>query len=168
MGHLGPPLGRARSRAVGGRQRVGRVATQTETRGERCGSRGELHVDFLAFCTDVMPPARQLATGFLIDHPTVLLITPLILTLFSILSLPFLTLLLRLLLIGYYRHPRQHTYIWHVRPYAAWLIALVAGVWVWTWVVLRGIGRAVVAGVIGEWYFYRWVCRVRVMRSIGC
>ena len=103
--------------------------------------------------------ARQLATGFLIDHPAVLLITPLILTAFSILSLPFLTLVLRLLLIGYYRHPREHTYIWHVRPYAGWLIALVTGAWLWTWVILRSIGRVVVAAVLGEWYFHRWVHR---------
>lgn len=97
----------------------------------------------------------QLATGFLIDNPTILLITPLVLTIFSVISLPFLALVLRLLLIGYYRHPREHTYIWHVRPYAGWLIALVTMSWVWTWVVLRGIGRVTVAAVLGEWYFHR-------------
>lgn len=84
-----------------------------------------------------------------------LLLSPAILIAFAAFSLPFLTLLLRLLLVGYYRHPRENTYIWHVRPYAGWLIALVTLVWLWSWVIFRGIGRVVTAAVIGEWYFYR-------------
>lgn len=106
---------------------------------------------------------RQLATTFLIQHPTLLLITPILLVTFSIVSLPFLALVLRLLLIGYYRHPREHTYIWHVRPYAGWLIALVTTAWLWTWVVLRGIGRVTVAAVLSEWYFHR--CVVLTLRG---
>jgi hypothetical protein len=50
---------------------------------------------------------------------------------------------------------REHTYIWHVRPYAGWLIALVTLLWLWTWVIVRGIGRVVLAAVLGEWYFHR-------------
>lgn len=50
---------------------------------------------------------------------------------------------------------REHTYIWHVRPYAGWLIALVTLLWLWTWVIVRGIGRVILAAVLGEWYFHR-------------
>ncbi|KAI5450338.1 hypothetical protein NCC49_003121 [Naganishia albida] len=97
----------------------------------------------------------EIATSFLIEHPILLLITPALLVVFSLISIPFLALVLRLLLVGYYRHPREHTYIWHVRPYAGWLIALVTLLWLWTWVIVRGIGRVVLAAVLGEWYFHR-------------
>jgi len=47
----------------------------------------------------------QLSSSFLLDHPPVLLLTPVLLMVFAVLSVPYLTLVLRLLLIGYYRHP---------------------------------------------------------------
>lgn len=50
---------------------------------------------------------------------------------------------------------RQDTYIWHVRPYAGVLIAVVCLLWLWTWGVVKGIGRVVIAALISEWYFYR-------------
>lgn len=54
---------------------------------------------------------------------------------------------------------RENTWVFHIRPYAGWLIFLVTLVWVWTWSVIRGIGRVAVAGVVGEWYFHRCVNR---------
>jgi len=50
---------------------------------------------------------------------------------------------------------RDNTWVFHIRPYAGWLIALVSLAWLWTWGVVRGVGKVAVAGVIGEWYFHR-------------
>jgi len=74
---------------------------------------------------------------------------------FAITSIPFMTLLIRLGMIGYWRSPRENTWVFHIAPYAGWLIFLVTIGWLWTWGVLRGIGRVAVAAVIGEWYFHR-------------
>ncbi|WVR03619.1 hypothetical protein IAU60_000611 [Kwoniella sp. DSM 27419] len=97
----------------------------------------------------------ELSTNLLLTHPPLLLLTPMLLGIFAITSIPFLTLLIRLGTIGYWRHPRENTWVFHIRPYAGWLIFLVTLIWVWTWGVLRGIGRVAVAGVVGEWYFHR-------------
>ncbi len=97
----------------------------------------------------------QLSTKLLLEHPPLLILTPALLVVFTILSIPYLTLILRLLLIGYYRHPRENTYIWHVRPYAGLLTALVILLWLWSWVIIRGIGRVATAAIVGEWYFHR-------------
>lgn len=51
----------------------------------------------------------------------------------------------------------QDTYHYHLKSYAVWLLILVGALWVWTWNVVRGVRRVVVAGVIGEWYFHRCV-----------
>lgn len=97
----------------------------------------------------------QLSTDLLLTHRPLLLLTPLLLAVFALASIPFLTLLIRLGTIGYWRHPKQNTWIFRIRPYAGWVIFLVTLLWLWTWGILRGIGRVAVAGVIGEWYFHR-------------
>ncbi|WRT63851.1 uncharacterized protein IL334_000776 [Kwoniella shivajii] len=97
----------------------------------------------------------ELSTNLLLTHSPLLLLTPLLLGVFAITSIPFLTLLIRLGTIGYWRHPRENTWVFHIRPYAGWLIFLVTLVWVWTWGVIRGVGRVAVAGVVGEWFFHR-------------
>ncbi|WWC66832.1 uncharacterized protein I206_100739 [Kwoniella pini CBS 10737] len=97
----------------------------------------------------------ELSTNLLLTHPPLLLLTPLLLGVFALTSIPFLTLLIRLGTIGYWRHPRENTWVFHIRPYAGWLIFLVTLVWVWTWGVIRGVGRVAVAGVVGEWFFHR-------------
>jgi hypothetical protein len=97
----------------------------------------------------------ELSTNLLLTHPPLLLLTPILLAIFALTSIPFLTLLIRLAMVGYWRHPKEHTYIFHIRPYAGWLIFLVTLIWVWTWGVIRGVGRVAVAGVVGEWYFHR-------------
>lgn len=50
---------------------------------------------------------------------------------------------------------RENTWIWHVRPYAGWLVFFVTLIWLWTWGVVRGVGRVAVAAIVGEWYFHR-------------
>lgn len=85
-----------------------------------------------------------------------LLLTPLLLAIFAVTSIPFLTMLIRLGMIGYWgQSPREDTWAFHIYPYAGWLMFLVTVGWVWTWGVLRGIGRVAVSGVVGEWYFHR-------------
>ena len=97
----------------------------------------------------------QLSTELLLSHPPLLLLTPLLLGIFAITSIPFLTMLIRLATIGYWRHPKENTWIFHMRPYAGWLIFLVTLIWIWTWGVIKGVGRVTVAAVVGEWYFHR-------------
>ncbi|EJT50677.1 hypothetical protein A1Q1_08229 [Trichosporon asahii var. asahii CBS 2479] len=45
---------------------------------------------------------------------------------------------------------RENTWVFHLRPYAGWLMLLVTAVWVWSWGVIRGVGRVAVAAVVGE------------------
>ncbi|KAK1926098.1 plasma-membrane choline transporter-domain-containing protein [Papiliotrema laurentii] len=97
----------------------------------------------------------ELSTALLMDHPPLLILTPLLLGVFALMSIPFLTMLIRLGTIGYWRHPKENTWNFHIRPYAGWLIFIVTLIWVWTWSVVRGVGRVAVAGVVGEWYFHR-------------
>ncbi|KAL1413259.1 hypothetical protein Q8F55_001014 [Vanrija albida] len=109
----------------------------------------------------ILPPVflfllkKTLSTHLLLTHPPLLLLTPLLLAVFAVTSIPFLTLLVRLAMIGYWRHPRENTYVFQIRPYAGWLIFVVTVIWVWSWGVIRGVGRVAVAAVIGEWYFHR-------------
>jgi hypothetical protein len=104
----------------------------------------------------------KLSTELLLTHQPLLLLTPLLLAVFAVTSLPFLTLLIRLGTIGYWRHPREDTWIFHIRPYAGWLIFVVTLIWVWTWGVIRGVGKVAVAAVVGEWYFHRLVYRTLI------
>jgi hypothetical protein len=104
---------------------------------------------------DVPTMPYQLSTHLLLTHPPLLFLTPLLLGVFAVTSIPFLTLLIRLGTIGYWRHPRENTWVFHIRPYAGWLIFLISVIWIWTWGVIRGVGRVAVAGVVGEWYFHR-------------
>lgn len=110
--------------------------------------------------------SRQLSTHLLLTHPPLLLLTPVLLGVFALTSIPFLTLLIRLGTIGYSRHPRENTWVFHIRPYAGWLICLVSLVWLWTWGVIRGVGRVAVAGVVGDWYFHRSAPRVRCQNFV--
>jgi hypothetical protein len=47
----------------------------------------------------------QLSTHLLLTHPPLLLLSPLLLGIFALTSLPFLTMVVRLGMIGYWRHP---------------------------------------------------------------
>ncbi|KAF9642536.1 hypothetical protein BDM02DRAFT_2063047 [Thelephora ganbajun] len=96
-----------------------------------------------------------LTTRLLQNNPFLLGLSPLVLLASLIVSIPFLTLTFRLLLIGYPIHPRGNpsAWEWHVRGWANWLIALVVTVWVWSWCVGRGVLRVTCAAVVGAWYF---------------
>ncbi|KAF8176016.1 hypothetical protein BJ912DRAFT_1146942 [Pholiota molesta] len=77
-----------------------------------------------------------LATHLLMANPFLAALSPALLLAMLLASLPFLTAVFRLLLIG-----------------AHWGIALVLAVWLWTWAVVRGVLRMTAAGVVGAWYF---------------
>ena len=71
-----------------------------------------------------------------------------------LLTLPLLSLVFRLFLVGYWGLS-SNVWEWHVRTYAHWLIFAVTLFWLWTWSIARGILRVTCAGVVGSWYFER-------------
>jgi hypothetical protein len=75
----------------------------TEEIGEDRGCcRGELSNSFKSA---VKADSEQLSTQLLLTHPPLLLLSPLLLAVFAFTSLPFLTMVVRLGMIGYWRHP---------------------------------------------------------------
>jgi len=68
-------------------------------------------------------------------------------------SIPFVTLIFRLLLVGYSTKVSESVFEWHVKAYANWAIAGTLSIWLWSWAVARGILRMTCASVIGAWYF---------------
>jgi Plasma-membrane choline transporter len=93
-----------------------------------------------------------LTTRLLSSHPLLLLLSPSVLLVALLLSIPFLTLTFRLLLVGYLLRPASGLE-WHLNGWANWAIALTISLWFWTWAVARGILRVTTAGVIAAWYF---------------
>lgn len=100
----------------------------------------------------------DLSTKLLAENPFLLALSPAILLCASIISIPFLTLVFRLLLIGYTTGDQVHGSLeWHVRGWANWAIVFTVCIWLWTWGVARGILKMTCAGVIGSWYFAEYV-----------
>lgn len=93
-----------------------------------------------------------MTTQLLSTHPLLLVLSPSVLLVSLVLSIPFLTLAFRLLLIGYATHPKGG-WEWHVHGWANWAIAGTVGVWIWSWAVARGVLRSSTASVIASWYF---------------
>ncbi|KAG8881220.1 hypothetical protein FRB97_009789 [Tulasnella sp. 331] len=96
----------------------------------------------------------EISTSVVLEHPPVLGLSLCLLLGGLVASLPFLSLILRLTLIGYYSSSHGHQE-WHLRGYAGWLAVLVTAVWIWSWSVIRGALRVSVSGVVGSWYFSR-------------
>ena len=94
-----------------------------------------------------------LTTKLLLANPFLLALSPVILLTALLASIPFLTLIFRLLLIGYFSQPNGSTWEWHVKGWVDWAIVAVVAIWLWSWGVARGILRVTCAGVIGAWYF---------------
>ncbi|OCH93823.1 hypothetical protein OBBRIDRAFT_770801 [Obba rivulosa] len=96
-----------------------------------------------------------LTTRLLVANPFLLALSPAVLLATLLVSIPFITLAFRLLLVGYFTHPYGNPsgWEWHVRGWANWAIAGTIGIWLWTWGVARGLLRVTCAGVIGSWYF---------------
>ncbi|KAI0647476.1 plasma-membrane choline transporter-domain-containing protein [Trametes meyenii] len=94
-----------------------------------------------------------MTTRLLMENPFLLALSPAVLLAMLLLSIPFITLAFRLLLVGYYTPLSPTRSSWHVSEWAHWAIAGTIGVWLWTWGVARGLLRVACAGVIGAWYF---------------
>ncbi|KAG8934227.1 hypothetical protein FRC01_004307 [Tulasnella sp. 417] len=96
----------------------------------------------------------ELSMGVVLENPPLLALSLCLLFAALVASIPFLSLILRLTLIGYYsKKPSDQS--WHVRGYAGWLAFMATGVWIWSWAVVRGALRVAVSGVVGNWYFTR-------------
>ena len=99
-----------------------------------------------------------LTTKLLIANPFLLALSPAVLLAALLLSIPFITLAFRLLLIGYFTKASSTSgFEWHVRGWANWAIAGTVGVWLWSWGVARGLLRVSCAAVIGAWYYAEYV-----------
>jgi hypothetical protein len=94
-----------------------------------------------------------LSTRVLLQNPLLLALSPAVLLAALLVSLPFATLVLRLLLVGYFAPAPAGGAAWHVRAWADWAIVGAAAVWLWSWGVARGVLRVTAAGVVGAWYF---------------
>ncbi|TRM59229.1 hypothetical protein BD626DRAFT_508658 [Schizophyllum amplum] len=92
-------------------------------------------------------------------EPFLLALSPALLLAALLASIPFATVVFRLLLVGYFRKVdsgssgESASYVWNVRTWARWALAFAVAAWLWTWAVARGILRVVAAGVVGGWYF---------------
>ena len=88
-------------------------------------------------------------------NPFLLALSPAILLAMLLASLPFVTLIFKLLLIGYANKVGPDTGIveWHMHAWANWAIVGTFSVWLWSWMVARGVLRMTCASVIGAWYF---------------
>ncbi|KAF8624117.1 hypothetical protein AX15_006026 [Amanita polypyramis BW_CC] len=96
-----------------------------------------------------------LTTHLLMTNPFLLALSPAILLLMLIASIPFLTLIFRLLLIGYATQPPKGSSAmeWHLYTRANWAIVGSVTIWLWSWGVARGILRMTCSSVIGAWYY---------------
>ncbi|TFK46709.1 hypothetical protein OE88DRAFT_1811777 [Heliocybe sulcata] len=93
-----------------------------------------------------------LATRLLMANPFLLALSPAILLATLLVSIPFVTLIFRLLMYGYFSKAGTG-WEYHVQAWAGWAIAGSVGVWMWCWAVGKGVLRVTTAGVIGAWYF---------------
>ncbi|KAH7103950.1 plasma-membrane choline transporter-domain-containing protein [Auriculariales sp. MPI-PUGE-AT-0066] len=98
----------------------------------------------------------HLATSILLAHPPLFALSPALLFGCMVLSLPLLSLVFRLFLVGYWSLTSD-VWHYHLYNYSGWLIAAVTLFWLWSWAIARGILRVTAAGVVGAWYFERSV-----------
>ncbi|KAG1756897.1 plasma-membrane choline transporter-domain-containing protein [Suillus paluster] len=94
----------------------------------------------------------DLTTRLLLANPFLLAVSPAMLLAMLLASIPFITLIFRLLLIGYVSDPNGRLE-GHVRGWANWAIFGAVCVWLWSWAVAKGMLRTTCAGVVGAWYF---------------
>ncbi|CAE6427325.1 unnamed protein product [Rhizoctonia solani] len=95
--------------------------------------------------------AISLSSTLVLNYPPLLGLSVALLVASLVLSIPFLALMFRLLLVGTFEQ-KGLDYTWKVKGWAWWMAVLVCVVWMWSWAVVRGIMRASVAAVIANWY----------------
>jgi hypothetical protein len=96
----------------------------------------------------------SLATRLLLEpgQLPLLALSPAILLASILVSLPFISLIFHLLLIGYFSSSPSG-FEWHVKPYAGWLVFATIFIWIWSWLIARDVLRMSVAATLGAWYF---------------
>ncbi|CAE6448051.1 unnamed protein product [Rhizoctonia solani] len=95
--------------------------------------------------------AISLSSSLVLDYPPLLGLSVALLVAALVLSIPFLALIFRLLLVGTFER-KGLDFTWKVKGWAWWMAVLVCIVWIWSWAVVRGIMRASVAAVVANWY----------------
>ncbi|KAG8734497.1 hypothetical protein FRC10_011695, partial [Ceratobasidium sp. 414] len=93
----------------------------------------------------------SLSSALVLEHPPLLALSLALLMAALILSIPFLALIFRLMLVGTFVADGG-SYTWRVKGWAWWMAVLVTGVLMWSWAVVRGALRVTVAGVVASWY----------------
>ncbi|KAG8705499.1 hypothetical protein FRC09_002923 [Ceratobasidium sp. 395] len=93
----------------------------------------------------------SLSSALVLEHPPLLALSLALLVAALVLSIPFLALIFRLMLVGTFVMDGD-SYTWRVKGWAWWMAVLVAGVLMWSWAVVRGALRVTVAGVVASWY----------------
>lgn len=97
----------------------------------------------------------ELSASVVAKHPVLLLLSISTLVFFIAVSAPFLTIFTRLFLRGHYGEKGMPSDVWKTDSNARLMAWITLGAWSWTWLVLRGIQRVTVAGVVSHWYFHR-------------
>ncbi|CAE6445513.1 unnamed protein product [Rhizoctonia solani] len=95
--------------------------------------------------------AISLSSALVLDYPPLLGLSVALLIAALVLSIPFLALMFRLLLVGTFER-KGLDFTWKVKGWAWWMAVLVCIVWMWSWAVVRGVMRASVAAVVASWY----------------
>ncbi|CAE7076398.1 unnamed protein product [Rhizoctonia solani] len=95
--------------------------------------------------------AISLSSSLVLAYPPLLGLSIALLVAALVLSIPFLALMFRLMLVGTFQR-NGLDYTWKVKGWAWWMAVLVCVVWIWSWAVVRGVMRASVAAVIANWY----------------
>jgi hypothetical protein len=97
-------------------------------------------------------PVISLSSALVLAHPPLLALSLALLVGALVLSIPFLALVFRLMLVGGFVKDGG-SYAWRVKGWAWWMAVLVTGVLMWSWAVVRGAMRVTVAGVVAFWYY---------------
>lgn len=97
----------------------------------------------------------EISASVVAKHPVLLLLSISTLVFFIAISAPFLTIFTRLFLRGHYGEKGMPSNVWRTDSNARLMAWITLGSWIWTWLVLRGIQRVTVAGVVSHWYFHR-------------
>ncbi|CAE6416172.1 unnamed protein product [Rhizoctonia solani] len=96
--------------------------------------------------------AISLSSSLILNYPPLLGLSVALLVAALVLSVPFLALIFRLLLVGSFER-KGLDFTWKVKGWAWWMAVLVCAVWMWSWAVVRGVLRASVAAVVASWYY---------------
>lgn len=99
----------------------------------------------------------ELSATIVAEHPALLILSGALLGIFLLVTIPFLSVLIRLFLLGHIGTPGESSTdkVWQTDAKARILAWTTLGAWLWTWSTLRGIQRVTVAGVVSHWYFFR-------------